>query len=62
MKIIIEIDGVVSTRHTYNVWSVVEYKDGIVGKDTRAFTSDSKEEFLAYLSNLPPEMIEPPQD
>ena len=52
MKYIVVIDGVASTRHKYNVWSVFEYEDGTMSQDTRIFESDILEEFLAYMSAL----------
>ena len=60
MQYIVEIDGVVSTRYKYNVWSVQECKveaesGGLVpavAKDTRIFCSDSLDEFIAYMTIL----------
>ena len=52
MKYIIDIDGINSTRHTYNVWTVFEYEDMSVAKDTRVFSSDSHDEFLAFMKTL----------
>jgi len=53
MKYIIEIDGVHSTKYTYNVWDTFIYDDEAVGKDTRIFASDDKNEFLSFIANLP---------
>ena len=52
MKYIVDIDGVESTRHTYNVWSVLEYDDGSVAKDTRIFETDDHEKFITFMSKL----------
>lgn len=57
MKYIIVIDGALSTRYKYNVWSCFEYEDGSVSQDTRIFESDKKDQFLDFLSNLKGEEV-----
>jgi hypothetical protein len=53
MKYVIVIDGVESTRYTYNVWSVAaEYEDGTIAPDCREFASDDKDEFIRFISDL----------
>ena len=52
MKYIIEIDGINSTRYTYNVWSVFKGDDGIF-QDERVFASDDKDDFINFISSLP---------
>jgi hypothetical protein len=56
MKYIIEIDGVSSTKYTYNVWSVWDDYSGAMGKDIRIFASDDKKEFLEFVANLSQEI------
>lgn len=55
MKYIIEIDGINSTRYTYNVWSVFEDDDGSISQDERVFASDNRDEFINFISYLPDE-------
>lgn len=52
MKFIVEIDGVESTRHKYNVWTVFEYEDLAMGKNVRVFSSDSLDEFLEFMKEI----------
>ena len=62
MKYMVEIDGEVSTRYTYNVYSIdtfgVDEKDGrgkideFYMKDTRIFCSDDVNEFLEFMKTL----------
>lgn len=49
MKLILEIDGVVSTRYKYNLWSVVEYEDGTIDKDFHIEHSDDLAKFMVAL-------------
>ena len=56
MNYIIEIDGVVSTRYRYNVWSVYTFHETAMVpdsylKDTRIFCSDNEQEFLSFIKN-----------
>ena len=52
MQYIIEIDGEISTKYIYNVWSVFEYEDGTVSQDCRLCATDKVEEFTAFLAQL----------
>lgn len=55
MKYIIVIDGIKSTKYTYNVWSTIIFEDGAVAQDTRIFESDKEEDFINFISDLPKE-------
>ena len=52
MKYIVEIDGKLSTRYTYNVWSVVEFEDRAMSQNIRIFCSDDLTKFLDFLKKL----------
>ena len=52
VKYIIVIDGKITTRYIYNVWSVFEYEDRSVSQDTRIFESDNVAEFIEFMSHL----------
>jgi len=49
MKFIIEVDGIVSTRYKYNLWSTVEYEDGAVAADARIEHEDDLDTFMVKL-------------
>lgn len=52
MKYIIDIDGKSSTKYKYTVWSVFEYCDGSVSKDSRILFTDDEEEFIEFITKL----------
>lgn len=56
MIYIIEIDGEISTKYTYNVWSVVEFRDedniALFNKDTRILATDDVNEFTSFVAKL----------
>lgn len=52
MKVIVEIDGAVSTRYRFNVWTVLELIDGKMEKNVRIFESDNFLDFSEFIRKL----------
>ncbi len=56
MKYIFDVDGVVSTKYKYNMWTTVEFEDNTFAKDSRVVFGDNYEIFQkeveAYLKEM----------